>query len=104
MRSIKLYRLTGDRRRLDLAAYFIDERGRQPPHYFTEEAIARGDDPAKFWAETYEYNQSHIPVREQTKVVGHAVRAMYMLARWPISPPSSTTTASSARAKRCGAT
>ena len=74
---IKLYRLTGDRRRLDLAAYFIDERGRQP-HYFTEEALARGDDPAAYWAKTYEYNQSHIPVREQTKMVGHAVRAMYM--------------------------
>ena len=78
---IKLYRLTGDRRHLDLAAYFIDERGRQPPHYFTEEALARGDDPANYWAETYEYNQSHMPVREQTKVVGHAVRAMYMYTR-----------------------
>ncbi len=75
---VKLYRLTGDRRRLDLAAYFIDERGRQPPHYFTQEAIARGDDPANYWAGTYEYNQSHIPAREQTKMVGHAVRAMYM--------------------------
>jgi DUF1680 family protein len=74
---VKLYRLTGDRRRLDLAAYFIDERGRQP-HYFTEEAIARGEDPAAFWAGTYEYNQSHLPVRAQTKMVGHAVRAMYM--------------------------
>jgi DUF1680 family protein len=74
---IRLYRLTGDRRRLDLAAYFIDERGRQP-HYFTEEALARGDDPASYWAGTFEYNQSHVPVREQTKMVGHAVRAMYM--------------------------
>jgi hypothetical protein len=74
---VKLYRLTGERRRLDLAAYFIDERGRQP-HYFTEEATARGEDPAAFWAGTYEYNQSHLPVREQTKMVGHAVRAMYM--------------------------
>ena len=74
----KLYRLTGDRRRLDLAAYFINERGRQPPHYFTEEALARGEDPASYWAGTYEYNQSHLPVREQAKMVGHAVRAMYM--------------------------
>ena len=48
---VKLYRLTDDRRRLDLAAYFIDERGRQP-HYFTEEALARGDDPASYWAGT----------------------------------------------------
>lgn len=75
---VKLYRLTGDEKRLDLASYFIDERGREPPHYFTEEALARGDDPAKFWAKTYEYNQSHMPVREQTRMVGHAVRAMYM--------------------------
>jgi uncharacterized protein len=74
---VKLYRLTGDKRRLDLAAYFIDERGREP-HYFTAEALARGDDPARYWAGTYEYNQSHIPVREQTRMVGHAVRAMYM--------------------------
>src|SRR5271166_3345586 len=74
---VKLYRLTGDRRRLDLAAYFIDERGRQP-HYYTAEALARGEDPASYWAGTYEYNQSHIPVREQSRMVGHAVRAMYM--------------------------
>jgi uncharacterized protein len=74
---VRLYRLTGDKRRLDLAAYFIDERGRQP-NYFIQEAIDRGDDPAKYWAGTFEYNQSHKPVREQTKVVGHAVRAMYM--------------------------
>ena len=75
---VKLYRLTGDQRRLALASYFIDERGRQPPHYFTEEALARGDHPDDYWAKTYEYNQSHQPVREQTRMVGHAVRAMYM--------------------------
>ena len=74
---VKLYRLTGDKRRLELASYFIDERGREP-HYFTQEALARGDDPADYWAKTYEYNQSHIPVRQQTKMVGHAVRGMYM--------------------------
>jgi DUF1680 family protein len=74
---IKLYHLTGERKHLDLAAYFINERGRQP-HYFDQEAIARGESPQDFWAKSYEYNQSHKPVREQTKVVGHAVRAMYM--------------------------
>lgn len=77
MALLKLYRVTANRRHLDLAAYFIDERGRSP-HYFDAEAIARGDDPKKFWARTYEYNQSHKPVREQDKVVGHAVRAMYL--------------------------
>jgi uncharacterized protein len=74
---IKLYRLLGDRKHLGLAAYFINERGAKP-HYFDEEARARGEDPKNYWARTYEYNQSHMPVRAQTKVVGHAVRAMYM--------------------------
>jgi DUF1680 family protein len=76
---IKLYRALDERRYLDLASYFIDERGKRP-HYFDIEALARGDDPANYWAKTYEYNQSHMPVREQTEVVGHAVRAMYMYA------------------------
>lgn len=75
---IKLYRLTGERKHLDLATYFINERGHQPPHYYDVEAEARSENPADFWAKTYEYNQSHRPVREQDKVVGHAVRAMYM--------------------------
>jgi DUF1680 family protein len=74
---VKLYRLTGERRYLDLASYFIDERGRQP-HYFDIEARARGADPADYWYATYDYNQSHVPVREQDRVVGHAVRAMYL--------------------------
>jgi DUF1680 family protein len=74
---IKLYGVTRDRKHLDLAAYFINQRGAQP-HYFDQEAIARGEDPKDFWAKGYEYNQSHLPVRQQRKVVGHAVRAMYM--------------------------
>jgi DUF1680 family protein len=75
---IKLYRLTGERKHLDLATYFINERGHQPPHYFDVEARARGEDPADYHQKTYEYSQAHKPVREQDKVVGHAVRAMYM--------------------------
>jgi uncharacterized protein len=74
---IKLFHATGERKHLDLATYFINERG-SLPHYFDIEARERGDDPKNFWAHTYEYNQSHKPVREQTKVVGHAVRAIYM--------------------------
>ena len=74
---IKLYHLTGERKHLDLAVYFINERGKQP-NYFEAEAVARGEDPRKFFQKTFEYNQSHKPVREQDKVVGHAVRAMYM--------------------------
>jgi len=74
---VKLYHATGIRKYLDLATYFIDERGAQP-HYFDTECIARGEDPKSYGQGTYEYSQSHLPVRQQTKVVGHAVRAMYM--------------------------
>lgn len=74
---VKLARVTGEKKYLDLAKYFIDERG-QEPHFFTEEALRDGRDPKKFVQKTYEYSQSHLPVREQTKVVGHAVRAMYL--------------------------
>jgi DUF1680 family protein len=74
---VKLYRATGNSRYLDLCRYFVDERGCQP-HYFDAEAIARGDDPAKFWAKSYKYCQAHAPLREQREVVGHSVRAMYI--------------------------
>ncbi len=75
---IKLYHVTKEKKQLDLAVYFINQRGKQPPHYFDQEARARGDDPANYWFKNHEYSQSHQPVREQTKVVGHAVRAMYL--------------------------
>ncbi|MGH7450817.1 MAG: glycoside hydrolase family 127 protein, partial [bacterium] len=74
---VKLYHATGERRYLQLAKYFVDERGQQP-HYFDVEAKARGEDPASYWAKTHEYTQSHIPVREQTVPGGHAVRGMYL--------------------------
>ena len=75
---IKLYHATNNSRYLDMATYFIDERGTQP-HYYDLEARERGEDPASYWAKNYEYCQAHFPIREQTKVVGHAVRAMYLL-------------------------
>ncbi len=74
---IRLSQATGERRYLDLARYFVDERGRQP-HYFDQEAVARGENPKDYWFKGYEYSQSHKPVREQTEVVGHAVRAAYL--------------------------
>jgi DUF1680 family protein len=75
---IKLYHATNNPRYLKLATYFIEERGTQP-YYFDIEARERGEDPAQFWARTYEYCQAQVPIRAQTKVVGHAVRAMYLL-------------------------
>lgn len=74
---VKLSQVTGEERYLRLSKYFIDERGRQP-FYFDQEAQARGEDPGAYWAKKYDYCQAHIPVREQSEVTGHAVRAMYL--------------------------
>ncbi|MCR6634382.1 beta-L-arabinofuranosidase domain-containing protein [Devosia sp.] len=77
---MKLYYLTGEQKHLDFATYMINERGRTNPHYFDIEREARegGDSKQRYVFGNYEYSQSHKPVREQEKVVGHAVRAMYL--------------------------
>ncbi len=74
---VRLARVTGQKKYLDLAKFFIDERGTEP-HFFTDEAIRDNRSAADFHQKTYEYGQAHLPVREQKKVVGHAVRAMYL--------------------------
>lgn len=79
---IRAWHATGRRKFLDLATYFIDERGNTDgvAHYFDTEAKARGERPEDYYYKNYEYSQAHLPVRAQTKVVGHAVRAFYMYA------------------------
>lgn len=72
MALIRLYEITGERRYLDLACYFIDERGTKPYYWMSEAGYKKGDE------KKYTYNQSHLPVREQEEAVGHAVRAMYL--------------------------
>ena len=74
---MKLYRLTGEDRHLQLARYFVDERG-QMPSYFDEEARKRGEKPDDYVYKTYAYSQAHKPVRAQEEVEGHAVRATYL--------------------------
>ena len=74
---IRLYHVTGDEKHLKLAKFFIDQRGQQP-HYFVQEWEKRGETGKSWYAWPLEYQQSHLPVREQTKAVGHSVRAMYM--------------------------
>lgn len=67
---VKLYEETGEKKYLELAEFFIDNRGDKNNNDFQND-------------ETYEqraYDQSHLPVREQTKAVGHSVRACYMYA------------------------
>jgi hypothetical protein len=79
---VKLGRVTGQKRYFDLARYFVDERGQQPLYFALEHANLEGM-PLPFGAQhpahfDYSYNQSHLPVREQREVTGHAVRAMYL--------------------------
>ncbi len=54
---VKLYRVTGDERYLNLAKHLLDIRA---------DVLDT------------EYSQAHLPVTEQTEAVGHAVRANYM--------------------------
>lgn len=72
---VKLYKATGNLRYLKLSKFFLDERGQQP-YYFDQEARARGDEKKSPY--TYDIYQAHCPVRKQTTVEGHAVRAMYL--------------------------
>lgn len=58
MALCKLYLVTGQKKYLDLAKFFLDKRG------YTERRDA--------------YSQAHKPVLEQDEAVGHAVRAAYM--------------------------
>jgi DUF1680 family protein len=62
---VALARRTGERRWVDLARRFLDERGHgrlQPAHWGAD------------------YFQDGVPLREQREVVGHAVRALYLAA------------------------
>lgn len=58
---VKLYRVTGKKKYLELARFFLEERGNAKDR--------------KLYGE---YSQDHRPVAEQTEAVGHAVRATYM--------------------------
>lgn len=76
---VKLYRVTGEKRYLETAKYFIDMRGVGENYFLQEE---RGEKYKRIFPEFAgydpKYSQSHMPVREQTTAEGHAVRAMYM--------------------------
>jgi uncharacterized protein len=94
---VKLYRVTGDQKYLDLARFFLDQRGQKPSFFegeygrldpnFRTDFLGRTiglrtlydeffrKDPARF---DTQYSQDHLPVRQQDKVVGHAVRAAYL--------------------------
>jgi uncharacterized protein len=64
MALLELYRETGEARYLDLAKFFIDQRGQN---------IMKGH-------RSYgpEYHQDHLPVRQVSEAVGHSVRQLYL--------------------------
>ena len=78
---VKLARATGGRRHVELAAYFIRERGRTP-NFFEAEARARAEkeEPWHFYRDGLATLQADRPVLAQSEPVGHAVRQMYLLA------------------------
>lgn len=67
----KLARTTGNRKYFELAACFIDERGRKPNYFQKEQSPPITEHDLR-------NRQAHKPVREQTEADGHAVRAVYL--------------------------
>ena len=61
---VDLYRVTHRSAYLDLAKFFIDQRGK---------GVMRGMN----WMKA-EYHQDRVPVRQASEIEGHAVRAMYL--------------------------
>lgn len=76
---VKLYEVTRNRKYIDTAKYFLDERGKSP-NYFLEEQKTKSFKQIFPEFKDYMplYSQSHLPIREQTTAEGHAVRAVYM--------------------------
>ena len=64
---VKLYKVTNDQQYLKLADWLLSERGHRYAKGYTWTD----------WKDTA-YAQDVLPVKEQTQITGHAVRAMYM--------------------------
>ena len=64
---VKLFRVTKNERYLKLAHWLLEERGHR---------LAKGYTWTD-WKDTA-YTQDLVPIRDQSKITGHAVRAMYM--------------------------
>jgi uncharacterized protein len=81
---VKLYRVTGEEKYLELSKYFVEERG-QKPYYFSVEKTAAAKDQQimdhlvyALEEENYQHSQSHKPAREQEHADGHSVKGMYL--------------------------
>jgi len=72
-----LYDVTGEEKYLHLASFFVGERGKEP-NYFVEEQKKLNKEFFLNGAYGLKYFQCHLPVREQSSMEGHAVRALYL--------------------------
>lgn len=76
---VKLYRVTGEKKYLELADYFVRSRGEEPCYFDTESCRKNGDYLFPEFAEFgNDYLQAHLPLEEQMTAEGHAVRAVYL--------------------------
>lgn len=66
---IELYRETAERRYVELARFFLDARGHG----------RLGDNAGRWYYGGPAYFQDHVPVREASRLEGHAVRALYLV-------------------------
>jgi DUF1680 family protein len=60
---VKLYKTTGNKNYLDLSDWYLEQRG----HGYFDKKLGSKD-----------YCQNRLPLREETEISGHAVRAMYL--------------------------
>jgi uncharacterized protein len=70
---MRLATVTGDKRYAELSRFFLDQRGKR---HVTE---PYPDGPFAMY-NGREYKQDHLPVVEQDRAIGHAVRATYLYA------------------------
>ncbi|KAL7424687.1 hypothetical protein Q5752_000371 [Cryptotrichosporon argae] len=85
---LRLYAVTRDPRHERFALYLLEERGTRRPEqgkdgrYFVHEAEVRDDHVHPLTMESLKdvsYHQAHAPLTEQQDILGHSVRAFYLL-------------------------
>lgn len=76
---LRLYHVTEEERYLNLAKYFLMERGKHPDFFREQAAKYNGPDALKGIEKSPDtYFQNHKPILEQDTAEGHAVRVVYM--------------------------
>lgn len=76
---LRLFHVTGDNRYLNLAKYFLMERGKHPDFFREQAAKYEGPNALNGIEKAADtYFQNHKPILQQDTAEGHAVRVVYM--------------------------